>query len=148
MASRMAATSEASLTSAELLDTVGSRLPVQGRRQVPQRLHFAHGNATALEADGAEVQFVEHCGDGVGELLHGRANDCLQAGTLLGNLLDVAKIADEKGAVSRQDEDAAVAAEARQVGDVDDGADQQRGNLFGGQQRSQSLAALRKSVMP
>src|SRR5207245_7177214 len=80
--------------------------------------------------------------DGVGDLAGGRADDGVEAGALLGELLGEAHVADEDGAVAAQEEDAAVAAEAGQVSDVDGAADQAAVEALVAEGVGQALAAL------
>ncbi len=72
-----------------------------------------------------DAESGEHEGDGFMEFLGRRANIRLDVGALVGDLADVARVADQQGAVMDKDEDAGFAGKAGEVGDVDGTGDQQ-----------------------
>ena len=85
---------------------------------------------------------LDDLGGRLGDALRRRPDVRFQAGALVGDLAGVARIADEDGAVAGEDDGAAVAGEAGEIGDVDGVADEQGVHALLGQQTRQSFAAL------
>ena len=130
------------LDHAQLFHAVGRGLPLQGRRQLLEILELGHGDDAALEADGTAAELFEDIDGRLGDARGRLADVGFQFGALVGDLADVAGIADEDDAVAAEDDGAAVAGESGEVCHVDGVADEEGVHALVGQQaRSRSRCA-------
>jgi hypothetical protein len=134
------------LDHAQLLDAIGTALPGDRRCGRLQGFEISDGESAALETDAAKAELVQHLGDGIVELLGWRTDVRREITALFANLLREARIADEDGPLAPLDENAAIAAEAGEVGDVDRIGNGEGVESFVGEERHESSAARRGRV--
>ena len=100
----------------------------------------------ALEAERVQSQPTDDFAGRLMNGLHRRPNRRVEAGALLLNLFGVARIADEYRVIASQNEKAAVAREAGQIGDVERLRDEQTVKFLVNENLPQAVAALGRIV--
>ena len=114
----------------QLFDGIPARFPGHPGHELAQDLPIADRQMTRLETDRAESEFLQDVGRGLVEGLRRRANMHFKPGTLFRDLLREPGITEEELAISTQKQEAAFAAESREISHVDRIADQQRFQLL------------------